>query len=89
MCGIVARLAKADHGRSCPATPATPAAADGAEVERAVARLREQMALLERATQQEQNKESLIEDLRREAEQRRFQGRQRCRRWKSCASGNI
>ena len=43
------------------------------EKERAVARLREQMALLERATQQEQNKESLIEDLRREAEQRRFQ----------------
>ena len=41
--------------------------------ERADTRLREQTALAERATKQEKVKETLLEQLRREAEQRRFQ----------------
>ena len=41
--------------------------------ERADNRLREQIALAERATKQEKVKETLLEQLRREAEQRRFQ----------------
>jgi hypothetical protein len=41
--------------------------------ERADTRLREQIALAERATKQEKVKETLLEQLRREAEQRRFQ----------------
>jgi len=45
----------------------------GGSQERADARLREQILLLEQATKQEKDKETLVDSLRREAEQRKFQ----------------
>jgi len=45
----------------------------GVSQERADARLREQILLLEQATKQEKDKETLVDSLRREAEQRKFQ----------------